>query len=334
MSKPTCNIGASDERGGYAESGAQSVLRSGADPFQQVLEFGPTEFNRIEVRGVRRCKEDAGSAAFDDPADHNGTMSRKVVHHDDIVLSESRQQVFTDEVQEHICRRAPFDVHEGRETSSGERPDHRRHGSAIARHVPDSALAQGSSRVLRCHGDVRSRLVNEDELVGWNLADLLDEPFPMLDHRGALSLRWNNGLFFRVNWSRSRTARPRVASLTHTPVRSPSSTASSGSVMSALASRISRSTSRPASSIFESLPPVAGLGLISPVCRNCRMRRFTDARPTSKRSATSCQVTPPLWTALMIRSRRSKDRGAGTAGSDHNARPDAKPKCSPIRRSC
>jgi len=93
MSEPILNVSERDRAQGLRHSLHQSIKRASLCLAQSCLDFGPAQFNRVEVRRIRGQEVQMCSPGFNQLADGLPGMSRQVIHDHDVPPAQSREQL-------------------------------------------------------------------------------------------------------------------------------------------------------------------------------------------------------------------------------------------------
>src|SRR5512134_178261 len=93
MSEPVLNISGRDRPQGLRYGLQQGVQRASLGCAQSRLDFRPAQFNRVEVRRIRRQEFQACSPGFNQLTDGLAGMGREVIHDHDITPVQGREQL-------------------------------------------------------------------------------------------------------------------------------------------------------------------------------------------------------------------------------------------------
>ena len=80
---------------------------------RECLEFAVEHLDGIEVGRIFRQVTQCRAHCFDSPANAGPQMDPAVIHHDDVVASERRNQAVFDIGEEHLSGHGTFDHHRG-----------------------------------------------------------------------------------------------------------------------------------------------------------------------------------------------------------------------------
>ena len=109
---------------GQADGLNQSGLGSGFEAPQEVFDFAPHLFNRIEVRRVGWQKKNLGSGLGDQVKGHLIFMWPKVVHHHHVSWAQRRTEDFPNVGLEDLCVGGAINGHAGRRAVQSDGTDH------------------------------------------------------------------------------------------------------------------------------------------------------------------------------------------------------------------
>ena len=93
MSEPVLNISERDRAQGLGYGLHQGVQRAGLGCPQSHLDFRPAQFNRVEVRRIRRQEFQACPLGFNQLTNGFASMSRQVIHHQDVTPAQGWKQL-------------------------------------------------------------------------------------------------------------------------------------------------------------------------------------------------------------------------------------------------
>lgn len=93
MREPVLNIGERDRAEGCGYGLQQGVQRASFGGAQSCLDFGPAQFNRVEVRRIRRQEFHAYTLGFNQLTNGFSGMGRQVIHHQDVTPAQGREQL-------------------------------------------------------------------------------------------------------------------------------------------------------------------------------------------------------------------------------------------------
>jgi hypothetical protein len=241
MREPAGRVAPAHFARGRGNRSVEELDRSGSCFPKFVLDLAPRQLDWIELGSVRRLEQQASSDRLDRCSSSLDLVGAQVVENDDVAVAQRRNEELGHEGAEDESVSGPLDRHERCEAGEVESTEHRRHGSAIARHPTDDAFALGSSPTSRSHPDVRSRFVEEDELLRFYARDLDEERGAALLDVGTLLLDRREDFFLRVRPRRFRD-RTTADALTVRPIRLQISAVNSAIVRSGFSSTISPSS--------------------------------------------------------------------------------------------
>ena len=88
--EPGLGVGGRDEVHDGITRLIDPVAAPCASPYELPLDLGPSQFDRVEVRGVRWQVGDLGTGRFNQGPDPNVLMCSEVVHDDKVILPDVR----------------------------------------------------------------------------------------------------------------------------------------------------------------------------------------------------------------------------------------------------
>jgi hypothetical protein len=179
-----------------ADGASERRNGSGTERAQHRLHLRPAVLDGIEVRRVRRHVQHLRPSRLDSGTDARRVVGAEVVHHDDVVGLQHRDEVVVDEGSEDLGRRAAFDGHHRLDAVVGKGADHGQDLAAVARYTPVHAFAPRGPPVVARHRDVRAGLVEEDEAAGRDRVERCAERLARGEDRGAIALGRDQRLFF------------------------------------------------------------------------------------------------------------------------------------------
>ena len=146
--------------------------RSGLELAQALFDDEPTSLNGVEVWGVGRQVEDAGSNPGDGLGDTCDLMGGQVVHHNDQSVAECRTEHLVELGQKDFNIRGSRYRHRGGPAFHADRSQHR-YGlpAATWRALPDALSTLGAT-VAPCHIRSDSTLIEKNKVLGSDASNL------------------------------------------------------------------------------------------------------------------------------------------------------------------
>src|SRR5579859_237222 len=298
MSKPAESI----RRGDEIQSGGNGLLQSlptaSPCPSQHGLQFGERFFDRRQIRRVGRQKQEATATSFNGLLDPRREVDREIIQdHDlsgaqaggqDLLHVDLKSGAISGSIQEK-CRSHAI---------KRQRGDQGHDGSIIARHLADRAFPSWGIGVQGSHGDMRTGLVDKDQILTEQVRGL----FAPGGSFGFLLLACSQGLFFRVQ-PRACLARVILAGLTLTPWLASHIWQCCSRLASGWARNCSSSSASKAAPLTLGRPGIA-LGKTLPRSRRALRYRLMVEVEMANVSATSAWLLPPSM-ARSTRRRKS-----------------------------
>jgi hypothetical protein len=172
MSKPTESIGGGAEIQSCCNSLLESFPAASTCPSQQRLQFGERLFNGRQIRRVSRQKQETTAASFNGLLDTRSQVNREIIQDHDLPRTQTggKDLLHVDRKSGAISRsiqhkRWPH----ARERQRG---NHGHDGSIIAGYLAYRTLSSWGIRIQGGHGDVRTGLVNKDQILARQVSGL------------------------------------------------------------------------------------------------------------------------------------------------------------------
>ena len=185
-----------DAEAGTAGNSTQGGRIAGREAANLLLLQRPAGLDRVEVVRVGRQIEHANASSSAERSNTRVVVSREVVEDEHVSAPQLREQLLGEPLDEPLLVRAR--EHRGQENPTGEA--HRaEQGEVLApvhRNAIHELLATLHPRVAAAHGYVHPRLVEEDQAIERDAADLAQERFALFDDVGAQTLQRPSALFF------------------------------------------------------------------------------------------------------------------------------------------
>lgn len=241
----------------------------------------------------------------------------KVIEHQHLIRLEPWDECRLDETHKALLVHCALKRAQAHRTSKADDTDHREVDARVGRTEPVGTKSSRRPATCSAHREVRSGLIEKEQLLGGDQVHELREDFALLLDVRALGFARGEALFLGVKPKRCR-ARSMDDGVTLGRLRLFQARVSSTTVASACDCTRSANASRSSMPIRGVWPPPCGRGSSFPVLRWSRTIRLTLASPTPKRSARRTKDPSPARYALRIRERRSRDSGGGIVIVDHN----------------
>jgi hypothetical protein len=145
MPKPAPDVFRKNGLQGGRESSLQQGAGTSRTRAQERFELRPARFDRREVWGIGRQKEDGPTGAAHGLFDVRGAMHLQVVEEDNIPRSQSRHSHLRDK---HVKDRRidrPLHPQRGHHAADPERPNHGEVLAMVSGHGPIGSLAAGGT---------------------------------------------------------------------------------------------------------------------------------------------------------------------------------------------
>src|SRR5580693_6654174 len=292
----------------YERTNCAVETRNGArgNLAQQRFEFAVGQLDRVEVGRVLRQIANRRPRFLDRLSNAGDQVDSAIVHDDDVVAPERRNQTLLDIGEEHLSGQGTLDHHRrghlivaqgGHEGDrlplpkwdAADQPD-------AARCTPPQPHQIGADRSL----------IDEHQSGGVKHALLPDPASARAGHVRSLPLRRLQAFFLKVmSWR----AKKRESALLLVRMRRRRSSATVSIKVRSGCSAITANTRAAHFSNGETLPPRAFGAALLLSCQRCN-HLTAEATLTSKRSAASCRDAP-ISTASITRSRRSAEYDLG-----------------------
>jgi len=146
---------------GFFERGHRPLCRGA----QQSLELREGQFDRVEVRTVRRQVDEPRPNGFDGVADAGRFVGRQIVHDHHVAGAQRGDQLLLDVLSEGVAVHRSVDHRGGDEAAGAEGADERRRLPMSVGNFPHHAHAPRPTAVKSNHLGVRGGLVEEDQVL-------------------------------------------------------------------------------------------------------------------------------------------------------------------------
>ena len=212
MSKPAESVLGRDEVQSKGNSLLKRFARANSLSAQHGFQFGERFLNRREIRRIGGQKQQATATSFNGRFDPRSQVDREIVQDHDLSRAQAggkdlldvdlKRGAISGSIQDK-CRSHAIKRQRGNQGHDG---------TIIARHLADRTLPSWGIGVQGSHSDVRTSLVDKDQLLTGQVRGLFAPSGPV----GFLLLACSQGLFFRVQ-PRACLARVMLAGLTLRP---------------------------------------------------------------------------------------------------------------------
>ena len=150
---------------------------SSLEPAKNLLEFGPSLFDGIQVGRVRRKVEQFGLALFDALADPIDFVRAKIVHDHHIARLQSWTQNLIQKAEEDFSVCGRFNGHSGNDAASAHRAQKGEDLPIALRGSLVDALPARRTSIESRHARGDAALIEKDQLFRRDRTEMLDEFF-------------------------------------------------------------------------------------------------------------------------------------------------------------
>ena len=164
MNKPALNILRRNREQRLFERRDQSRKRAGFESAQDRLDFRPRQFNRIEIRRVRRQIDQVRAARLDQGGNPGHLVCRQVVHKQDVIGLERGDDALLDVAREDGAIDRPRQYQGGRDARRANHRQRRRSWPRRQRGTLDDALIGCRTPIQASHAQIDARFVQKFEV--------------------------------------------------------------------------------------------------------------------------------------------------------------------------